>query len=118
MYIIYILKTVDICIIVVIGVIEIEEGLKAYKMDINKLAGKFDDIKSGFYKHSYLQITDDSELIVDRCEKVIAYDENLIKLKLKNNGLNIVGIDMKMRNFSIDGVIIGGKIHSLEFIAD
>jgi hypothetical protein len=84
-------------------------------MDINKLAGKFDKIKSGFYKHSYIQITDNSELVIDRCEKVIAYDEDIIRLELINNTLSIVGIGMIMRNFSTDGVIIKGKIHSMEF---
>jgi len=87
-------------------------------MDINKLAGKFDELKSGFYKHSYIQMTDAHEIIVDRCEKITAYDENIIKLKLVNNNLLITGADMKMRNFSNDGVIISGKIHSIEFGGD
>ena len=84
-------------------------------MDINRLAGKFDDLKLSFYKHSYMQITDNTELAIDRCGKVLAYDENVIKLELINNSLMIVGTELKMRNFSNDGVIISGKIHSIEF---
>jgi len=85
------------------------------KFNINKIAGKLDKLKSDFYKHSYIQITDNSEIIIDRCDKIIAYDEDIIKLMLVGNSLNIVGTGMEMRNFSTDGVIISGKIHSLEF---
>ena len=84
-------------------------------MDINKIAQKFDDFKSSVYKHSYLQMTDNSEIVIDRCNGVLTYDENIIILKLINNKLNIVGANMKMQNFSTEGVIISGKIHSLEF---
>jgi len=84
-------------------------------MNINKIAGKYDDFKSGFYKHSYIQITDNSEVIIDRCNGVLAYDENLIRLSLVNNSLIIIGTELKMKNFSTDGVIISGKIHSLEW---
>jgi len=84
-------------------------------MDINKIAGKLDKFKSSFYKHSYIQMTDNKELIIDRCERVAAYDENIIKLDLLNNTLVIIGTEMTMRNFSTDGVIIKGNIHSIEF---
>ncbi|MCL2108912.1 MAG: YabP/YqfC family sporulation protein [Oscillospiraceae bacterium] len=84
-------------------------------MDINRIAQKFDDMKSSAYKHSYMQITDNSEVVIDRCNGVIAYDENQIRLQLVNNALFITGQNMKMFNFSNEGVIVEGKIHSLEF---
>jgi len=83
--------------------------------NINRIAEKFDKLKSGFYKHSYIQMTDNKEVLVDRCEKIITYDENIIKLKLINNNLTITGAEMKMQNFSMAGVIISGKINSIEF---
>jgi sporulation protein YqfC len=84
-------------------------------MNINKLADKLDKFKAGFYKHSYIQLTDNTELVVDRCERVLTYDENIIKLELLNNTLIIIGTALTMRNFSTNGVIIKGKIHSIEF---
>ena len=84
-------------------------------MNVNKLAGKFDKLKAGFFKHSYIQMTDNNELIIDRCERVIAYDENIIKLKLINNALIIIGTELTMQNFSTSGVIVKGNIRSLEF---
>ncbi|MCL2637432.1 MAG: YabP/YqfC family sporulation protein [Oscillospiraceae bacterium] len=85
-------------------------------MNVNKIAGKFDKLKSSFYKHSYIQMTDSSELVIDRCERVSAYDENVIKLELLNNALVIIGTALTMRNFSTDGVIIKGNIRSMEFL--
>jgi len=84
-------------------------------MDINKIAGKFDKLKAGFHKHSYIQMTDNIELLIDRCLNIMTYDENIIKLGLINNSLTVTGQGMKMRNFSSDGVIISGKIHTVEF---
>jgi sporulation protein YqfC len=86
-------------------------------MIINKLAGKLDKFKASFYKHSYIQLTDNSEVIIDRCERVVAYEENVIKLELLNNALVIIGTALTMRNFSTDGVIIKGQINSIEFSA-
>ena len=87
-------------------------------MDINKIAGKFDRLKAGFYKHSYIQMTDNTEIIIDRCQNIMTYDENIIKLGLVNNSLTITGAGMRMRNFSTDGVMISGKIHAVEFGGD
>jgi sporulation protein YqfC len=87
-------------------------------MDINKIAEKFDKLKTGVYKHSYIQMTDNIEIVIDRCKRIMTYDENIIKLSLVNNSLTITGAGMKMRNFSIEGVIISGKIHGIEFGGD
>ncbi|MCL2018295.1 MAG: YabP/YqfC family sporulation protein [Oscillospiraceae bacterium] len=84
-------------------------------MNVINLAEKFDKLKSGFYKHSYIQMIDNTELVIDRCERITAYDENVIKLEMLNNTLTITGSGLLMQNFSIDGVIIKGKIHSAEF---
>lgn len=84
-------------------------------MNINKLANKLDKLKSSFNKHSYIQITDNTELIIDRCEQVLAYDESVIKLNLLKNALVIVGTALTMQNFSTEGVIIKGEINSIEF---
>jgi sporulation protein YqfC len=87
-------------------------------MDISKLANRFDKFKAGFQRHSYIHITDNLEIIIDCCRSIMTYDENIIKLRLINNSLTITGAGMIMRNFSTDGVIIAGKIYSVEFGGD
>lgn len=86
-------------------------------MDINDIAVKFEDFKRTRSKHSDIQLTDNSELILDGCRRVIRYDENEICLELPLAGIEVVGMKLKMNNFSVGGVIIEGEIHSLTFIS-
>lgn len=86
-------------------------------MNINDLAIKYEDFKKSRQKHSDIQITDNKEIVLDGCRRVVEYNENHIKLELPSMGVSIVGMQLKMRNFSIGGVIIKGQIHSLTFIS-
>lgn len=85
-------------------------------MNINDLAIKYENFKKSRQKHSDIQVTDNSEIVLDGCRKVVEYNENHIKLELPSMGISIVGMQLKMRNFSIGGVIIKGQIHSITFI--
>lgn len=85
-------------------------------MNVNHLANKYESFKKSFRKHSYLQITDNSELIIDGCRQIVLYDENEIRLLLAKQELEIAGMRMTMQNFSTDGVIIKGEIYSVKFI--
>lgn len=86
-------------------------------MDINDLAAKYEDFKRTREKHSEIQITDSEEIIIDGCRRVIRYDENVICLELAAICVEIVGMKLKMHNFSVGGVIIEGELHSLTFIS-
>lgn len=86
-------------------------------MDINDIAVKFEDFKRTRSKHSDIQLTDNREMILDGCRRVIRYDENEICLELPTTGIEIVGMNLKMNNFSLGGVIIEGEIHSVTFIS-
>ena len=86
-------------------------------MNINDLAIKYENFKKSRLKHSDIQITDNKEIVLDGCRRVLEYNENHIKLELPSIGISIVGIKLKMRNFSIGGVIIKGDIHSITFIS-
>ena len=86
-------------------------------MNINDLAIKYEEFKKSRQKHSDIQITDNREIVLDGCRRVVEYNENHIKLELPSVGISVVGMQLKMRNFSIGGVIIKGQIHSLTFIS-
>lgn len=86
-------------------------------MNINDLAIKYENFKKSRQKHSDIQITDNREIVLDGCRRVVEYNENHIKLELPSTGVSIVGMQLKMRNFSIGGVIIKGLIHSVTFIS-
>lgn len=86
-------------------------------MNINDLAIKYEEFKKSWQKHSDIQITDGREIVLDGCRRVVEYNENHIKLELPSMGVSVVGMQLKMRNFSIGGVIINGQIHSITFIS-
>lgn len=86
-------------------------------MNINDLAIKYEDFKKSRQKHSDIQVTDNREIVLDGCRRVVEYNENHIKLELPSIGISIVGMQLKMQNFSIGGVIIKGQIHSITFIS-
>ena len=84
-------------------------------MNIYKMSQKYEDMKKGLIRHSLIQIYDNSKLTVEECKKVILFDENTIILELSFGNTEIVGLDLKMKNFSERGVVITGKLHSLKF---
>lgn len=85
-------------------------------MNINDLANKYESYKQSLVKHSEMQFTDNTELLIEGCRKVIVYDENYIKLELASMGAAVDGLELTMRNFSIGGVVIKGKIRSVTFL--
>ncbi len=86
-------------------------------MNVNELAVRYENFKKELTKHSDIQITDDNEIVLDGCRRVLKYDENLITLELSAIGISVVGMGLKMKNFNIGGVVISGKIHSITFIS-
>ncbi|MCM1487087.1 MAG: YabP/YqfC family sporulation protein [Firmicutes bacterium] len=85
-------------------------------MNIYDIAVKYEEFKKSWQKYSDIQITDDSEIVLDGCRKVIEYNENNIVLELPTVCVSVVGMDLNMRNFSIGGVVITGRLHSLTFL--
>lgn len=86
-------------------------------MNINDLAVKYEDFKKSLNKHSDIQITDNNNMVLDGCRRVIDYNENCIKLELAAVGVSVVGMELNMHNFSIGGIVIEGQIHSVTFIS-
>lgn len=84
-------------------------------MNINDLAIKYEEFKKSLQKHSDIQVTDDKEIVLDGCRRVMEYNENHIKLELSSIGISVVGMQLKMKNYSIGGVVINGHIHSITF---
>lgn len=86
-------------------------------MNINDIAVKYEDFKKSLLKHSDIQITDNKEITLDGCRRVVEYNENNIVLELPTVGVSVVGMKLSMKNFSIGGIVINGEIHSVTFIS-
>ncbi len=85
-------------------------------MSIYEIINKYDDLINNIKFHSSIQIIDNQKIMIENCKKIIAFNENEICLELIKNCIHIVGIDLKMKNYSRTGVEINGKIHSLKFL--
>ena len=84
-------------------------------MNINELALRYEKFKRTRRKHSEIQITDDCEILINGCEKVVSYDENYIKIELSGCVVSVFGNRLSMNNFARDGVKITGMLSSVEF---
>lgn len=84
-------------------------------MSIYEIINKYDDLINNIRFHSSIQIIDDQKIVIENCKKIVEFNENEICLELIKNCVHIVGIDLKMKNYSRTGVEINGKIHSLKF---
>lgn len=84
-------------------------------MNVNKLASLFERSRSFVRRHSYISVDDDTRLSVERCIKVKRFEDDLIELVLAKNNIVITGLELSMKNYAYDSVMIYGKIHSVTF---
>lgn len=84
-------------------------------MNIYDMSEKYERLKRASVRHSLIQISDSGRMTVEDCLEVLQFDENTIKLRLAKGTVTIVGLDMKMKNFSERGVMITGSLHSIGF---
>ena len=84
-------------------------------MKIFEIINKYDNIIDKLRIQSLIQIADNKNILIESCKGIISYDENEIKLKLAICNIEIVGLNLKISNYSKSGVSINGKIHSIKF---
>ena len=84
-------------------------------MNIYSISSKYEKLKNESVRSSLIQITDDKRITVEECKEVLMFDENTIKLRLPKAVMTIIGLDLKMKNYSERGIIITGTVHSIGF---
>ena len=55
------------------------------------------------------------EAVVEGCKGIAEYDENCIVIKLKNNNIKFVGLDLNISSYEKNYVIVKGRFQSVEF---
>ena len=85
------------------------------RKNIKKLALKYERVKSRVSRRSTMQITDNREIVVDGCKKIVGCDENIVVIDLTCNRVTIMGDSLRLRNWGSDGVVITGTVQSIEF---
>lgn len=84
-------------------------------MNVNKLAGKYEQLKDKTRSHSYITIKDNTLVEIECCRKVTGFGDNMIELEIPYGLLKIVGLELRLKNFGTDSVKIYGMIHSIGF---
>ncbi len=81
---------------------------------------KENKIKSYFRKNLYLDtnisITDNTEVTVENCKKILEYNDIFIKVSTSTVTFQIWGKNLVIKNYEDKGLIIKGIISSIEFL--
>lgn len=86
--------------------------VKAKKM-YSSLTAKF--IKKRIYLNTYMNLTDNTHLEIENCKRIIELNDVYVRLKTSTVTLQVWGEDLKISDYNTAGVVIDGKISSIEF---
>ena len=84
-------------------------------MNVNKLAGRYENLKTNVRSHSYVTIKDAEMIEIESCRKVLKFEDNVAELEIPCGKITIIGLDLRMKNFVFDSVKIYGTLHSIGF---
>lgn len=65
---------------------------------------------------SNIELSGNTEAIVEGCKGVLEYDENTIRLNLGKSSVKFTGVDLCLKCMNAENVIIEGYITSVEFL--
>lgn len=81
----------------------------------HKLRGAMSKLyKKKLYLNTNINITDNTRVEIENCRRIIEYNDICVMLSTSTVTVKIWGSDLKISDYNMDGVIIDGKISSLE----
>ncbi|MGN0586548.1 MAG: YabP/YqfC family sporulation protein [Oscillospiraceae bacterium] len=82
----------------------------------HKLRGAMSKLyKKKLYLNTNINITDNTRVEIENCRRIIEYNDIYVMLSTSTVTVKIWGSNLKISDYNMDGVIIDGKISSLEF---
>lgn len=72
--------------------------------------------KEDLFEGAYIELRGNNDLLVEGCEALLGYDENLISLQIGKQTLNIHGKHMQMRYLSEKKIAISGYIKGVLYV--
>lgn len=81
-----------------------------------KLSGILDIPPSALSGIPQLELAGNREAVVDGCQGILEYDENLIKLTTGKMSIKFTGRNLQVKVLTHDSAVISGFILSIEFI--
>jgi sporulation protein YqfC len=98
-------------------------NLPAPDMDIHKNEGKkkilpevFDIPGSALSGVAHIEMAGNREAIIDGCQGVVEYDENIIKLSTGKMVIKFSGRDLQIKALTHDSAVVSGFILAMEFL--
>jgi sporulation protein YqfC len=52
---------------------------------------------------------------IENCKKILEYNDIYLKIMTSNLIVEIWGKDLKINNYGTDGIVVSGRIDSIEF---
>ena len=72
--------------------------------------------KEDLFEGAYIELRGNSDLLIEGCEALLGYDENLISLQIGKQTLDITGRKMHMRYLSDKKIAISGYIKGVSYV--
>lgn len=72
-------------------------------------------IRKRLYLNTYMNLTDNNHLEIDNCKRIIELNDVYVRLKTSTVTLQVWGEDLRISDYNTAGVVIDGKITSIEF---
>ncbi len=63
----------------------------------------------------HFEIKSNRQVIIEGCQSIEQYDENMIKIKVKKMAVSFFGKDLKIKCLGMDSLVIDGFVTSIEF---
>lgn len=67
------------------------------------------------YLNTYMNLTDNTEIQIDNCRKIVEYNDIYVKLITSTLTLEIWGEKLCISDYNTGGIIVSGKFSSIEF---
>lgn len=64
----------------------------------------------------HFEMNGNKEVIIEGCKSILSYDENMVRIRLKNMSASFYGRNLIIKCLTSDSLVIEGFITSIEFI--
>ena len=73
-------------------------------------------VKDNVLSSVHIEMKSNRELVLEGCQKIEEYDENIVKIKVPKMWISVFGRDLELRCLNSDSLIVSGIICSVEFL--
>lgn len=76
-----------------------------------------DYMKDNVLSSVHIEMKSNRELILEGCQKIEEYDENIVKIKVPKMCISVFGRNLELRCLTPDSLVVSGFISSVEFLS-